>query len=79
MRRLTKAELETKVAEFAARHLAMRDVVARLLALVAVMTPDTEAVFREFFEAGDARLDNAPAPETEGQLAMTAWIPRRDG
>jgi hypothetical protein len=37
----------------------MRDIVARLLALVASMTSDDEEVFREFFEAGDERLDHA--------------------
>ena len=72
-RSLTNKELQLKVAELAARRLAMRDIVARLLAIVATMAPDQEAVFREFFEAGDERLRGA-APKTEGQNAMLAWI-----
>jgi hypothetical protein len=61
--------LEAKVFELTARHYAMRDVVARLLAYIALMTPDVaspEVVLESFFSAGDARLDSGPAPSTGG-------------
>src|ERR1700677_4414545 len=45
-------ELNLKIAELSARQLAMRDVAARLLAIVAKMSPDGEAVIRDFFEDG---------------------------
>jgi hypothetical protein len=63
-----------------AERLALRDVVVRLLAHIALNSPDAEEIFRDIFEAGDRRLSTIPSDSSdlvemsEIQRNETDWI-----
>jgi hypothetical protein len=68
--------LEKEVLELVAKRTAMRDVVARLLAYLAISEDDPEELLRHFSTSGDIRIDQ-PGLST-AQLLPFAEEARRE-
>ncbi len=65
-------DLKEEVALNGVRLLMMRDIIARLLAYVAMSEPDPEVVLRDFFEAGDTRIDRSGLLRAGAEARMLA-------
>lgn len=72
---MTHVELMREIADLRARNMAQRQIIARLLAYVALKEPNPKIVLADFSEAGDLGVDQLQ-PENQPTLEIVELMRR---